>query len=342
MLMTKRERCRAAVSGGLPDRIPYSLWSHIPQFDMNADAITAATYDFYKKYDVDFIKTMNNGMYPVEDFGCRIDNSDIASGGVAKLISGPIQKPDDWTKLEVCSIDCGGLFRELKYLSLLLEKVKNDDVPVVFTVFSPITTANKLCGGKVVKYIHDGYTAEIKAALEVITSTTCQLAARAIELGADGVFMATQMSNYSLDGNTQNLTEDEYVEYGKTYDVKVLNAANDAGAWMNTVHCHGDNIMFDILKDYPAQVFNWHVWESLPSLEEAFALTDKCLMGGLRRFDITSCDRNSIRNQIFQCCKLSGGRRLILTPGCVIRYPLNDKMLAYVKHIKEVIEESIV
>lgn len=35
------------------------------------------TYDFYREYDLDFIKTMNNGMYGVECFGCKIDYSDI-------------------------------------------------------------------------------------------------------------------------------------------------------------------------------------------------------------------------------------------------------------------------
>ena len=44
MSMTKRERCMAAVKGEKPDKIPYSLWSHMPQFDHDADAITEKTY----------------------------------------------------------------------------------------------------------------------------------------------------------------------------------------------------------------------------------------------------------------------------------------------------------
>lgn len=340
--MTKRERCRAAVTGEKPDRIPYSLWSHMPQFDHDADAITEATYDFYKTYDVDFIKTMNNGMYAIEDFGCKIDYSEVPKGGVAKLVSSPIHEAADWLKLTPRPLDEGSLARELKYLTMLLERVKDDDVPVIFTVFSPITTANKLCGGKITEFIHQGYTEEVKYALEVITETTCRLAKKAIEIGADGVFLASQMSNYATDASAVVLTEDEYREYGKTYDVQILNAANEAGGWMNTLHCHGGNIMFDLLKDYPVQVFNWHAWESLPTIEEALALTDKCLMGGLLRSDITQCNRNAIRNQIYRCCKDSGGRHLILTPGCVIRYPLNDEMLAYVKKIKEFVESAVI
>ena len=83
MSMTKRERCMAAVKGEKPDKIPYSLWSHMPQFDHDADAITEKTYEFYKTYDVDFIKTMNNGMYSIEDFGAVIDYSGQGRHGQA-------------------------------------------------------------------------------------------------------------------------------------------------------------------------------------------------------------------------------------------------------------------
>ena len=107
---------------------------------------------------------------------------------------------------------------------------------------------------------------------------------------------------------------------------------------MNTIHCHGDHIMFHILKDYPVQVFNWHAWESLPALDEAYALTGKCLMGGLSRTDITQQNRGAIQNQIFQCFKLLGGRHQILTPGCVIRYPLDDDMLSFIGTTRNEIE----
>ncbi len=341
MSMTKKERCMAAVKGEKPDQIPYSLWSHLPEYDREPELIAEKTYEFYKTYDVDCIKTMNNGMYSIEDFGAEVDFSEIATGGVAKLVNTPIKTPDDWKSLQVMPITQGALARELHYLELLLEKVKDEEVPVIFTVFSPISTANKLCGGKIASYIHEGHGDAVKAALEVITETTCNLARKAIEMGAAGVFFASQMSNYPNEKSANPIKPEDYLEYGKAYDVKIIEAANEAGAWMNTIHCHGDNIMFDILKDYPVQVFNWHVWESLPALDEVLALTDKCVMGGLERYDLTACNYNAIRNEIYQCCKMSGGRRLILTPGCVIRYPLNDEMLAYVKQTKVSVEKAL-
>lgn len=331
--MTKRERIRAAVNGTKPDKLPYSLWTHLPGIDLDPVSLAEKTYEFYKTYDVDFIKTMNNGMYAIEDFGCTVDYSEIEKGGVAKVVRTPIADASDWLKLSPCPFSEGSLNRELTSLKLLLEKTAGEDVPVLFTVFSPITTADKISGKKLLSHIREGHGEEVKKALDVITETTMALAKEAIRLGADGVFYASQMTTYDA------MTAEEYLEYGKPYDLKVLEAAKNG--WFNTIHAHGNNIMFDILKDYPVSVFNWHAGETLPELDEAFLLTGKCLMGGLKRMDITNRNKNEIQNQIYESFKTLNGLHQILTPGCVIRYPLDDEMLCYVKRIKEYIEGRI-
>lgn len=330
--MTKKERIQAAIRGEKPDRLPYSFWTHMPGTDLDPEAIAQKTYEFYKTYDFDFVKTMNNGMYAIEDFGCTVDYSEIVKGGVAKVTSTPVNCGEDWYKLKVCPCTQGSNARELRHLQLVLDKLKGEEVPVIFTVFTPITIADKISGGKLVSYLEAGYGDAVKAALEVITETTAQLTARAIEMGADGIFLASQMSSYD------KCTIQQYREYGGPYDLRVLEAAKDG--WMNTIHCHGENIMFEVLKDYPVHIFNWHAWETLPDLDEAHLLTGKCLMGGLKRSDITKSNKNEIRNQIFQCFKQTGGRNLILTPGCVIRYPLNDEMLAFIGQTRTEIETA--
>ncbi len=329
--MTKFERIRAAIAGEKVDEIPYSMWSHMPGIDLDPVLNAEKTFEFYKTYDIDFIKTMNNGMYSIEDFGCTIDYSDIANGGVAKITSTPINSIDDWKKIKQVSIKQGALKREQEYLKLLLEKVKGE-VPVIFTVFSPITTANKLSGGKLLEYISRGAGEDIHKAMEEITKTTCELVERVIDLGADGVFMASQMSSYAV------MEENTYREYGKPYDVKILNASK---GWFNVLHAHGDDIMFNILKDYPVNAFNWHAWQSLPTIEEVKEYTQKCVMGGIERMDITHHHKNELRNQIFNTIKVTKGRRLILTPGCVIRYPLDEDMLVFIKEVKTETEQIL-
>ena len=173
----------------------------------------------------------------------------------------------------------------------------------------------------------------IHQALEAITETTVNLAREAIKLGAAGVFFATQMSSYDV------TDEATYEEFGVAYDKKVLEAADEG--WFNILHAHGTNIMFSLLKDYPVQVFNWHVWETLPDLDEARDMTGKTLLGGIERMDITNGNRNELHNQIYKSIKTMQRKNHILTPGCVIRYPLDDDMLGFVRKAKLEIESKL-
>ena len=73
--MTKTERVRAALCGEKTDHIPFSFWTHMAGFDLDPELLAQKTYEFARSHDIDFIKTMNNGMYSVEDFGCTLDQS---------------------------------------------------------------------------------------------------------------------------------------------------------------------------------------------------------------------------------------------------------------------------
>lgn len=328
--MNKRERIQAAIAGEAADTVPYSLWTHLPGIDLDPVKNAEHTFQFYQDYDVDIVKTMNNGMYSVEDFGARVDYSGIASGGVAVITETPVKKAEDWDGLQPVSIETGALKREQRYLELLLQKTKGE-VPVLFTVFSPLTTASKLCPD-LMKHVAEGHGESVKHALKAITETTCRLVERVIKMGADGIFFATQLSSYA------RAEESFYEEYGKPYDWEVLRASS---GWCNTLHAHGKDIMFPLLRDYPVQIFNWHAWESLPAVDEAQDLTGKCIMGGLERMDITEGHKNQIEYEIYRTLKETGGRKVILSPGCVIRYPLDREMLSFVRKAKNEIESRL-
>ena len=80
---------------------------------MDPEKLAEESWSFYKKLDIDLIKTMNNGMYPIEDLGCEVDYSEIRKGGVAKLVSTPVHQVSDWDKIPVCDPGKGALAREL-------------------------------------------------------------------------------------------------------------------------------------------------------------------------------------------------------------------------------------
>lgn len=324
--MNKHELIRTALAGEIPDRVPYAFWTHFPSIDLDPQKLAEYTCDFYRTYDLDFVKAMPNGMYPVEDFGCVCDYSEIASGGVAKVVETPITCYEDWKCIEPVSITSNALNRELSSLELVLRRLQGE-VPVVFTVFSPATIAQKLSKNQFLDHVKHAETDLLHQALQAITETTAALSAKAIELGAAGVFFATQLASHAY------MTEEQYREFGAPYDVQVLEAAQEG--WFNMVHLHGRDIMFDLLEAYPVQALNWHVWETAPTLAEARQKTEKCLIGGVERDLITRGERQILSEQIQRALRDTGGRKHIVTPGCVIRYPLTE---AYMRSFRDVIK----
>lgn len=324
--MNKNEKMRQAISGHKQETIPFSFWTHLPDIDRQPKKLAEASFQLYKDYDLDFIKTMNNGMYAVEDYGTSIDFSEVAKGGVAKVVETPIKENLDWTKLDKLEVaTANALQRELTHLKELL-KLVDGQAPVIMTIFSPLTTADKLAQGRLAKLLEQDDASYLHQALEHIASTTADLAKQAIDLGAAGVYFASQMSSY------EKLTAEQYKTYGVPYDLQVLEGAS--AGWFNAIHIHGNDIMFDLVKDYPVQVFNWHIWETLPALKEGLDYTNKCVMGGIARMDITNDRYNELRSQIYQSIISTKGRGLILTPGCGIRHPFSETTIRFLQQVK--------
>lgn len=331
--MNKVERLQNAIKGEEVDTIPYGFWTHFPGIDLDPDRLAENSYNFYKKYDIDFIKMMSNGMYATEGYGCSCDFSEINKGGVAKIVGTPVKTYEDWASIEPISIEKGALKRELISLEKLLSLVKGE-APILFTIFSPLTTAQKLSNGKILSHIRQGETTLIHHALDAIAKTTALLTQRAIEMGASGVFLATQLCRSDV------MNEKEYVEFGKPYDEKVLKAAEKG--WCNTLHIHGENIMFDLVKDYPVDILNWHVWETDPDIKTAREKSNKCFMGGINRFSITEQNKEAIHTQIETALAHSKRKKHILSPGCVIRYPLCEEIFKYVAEVRDAVNSSYV
>jgi uroporphyrinogen decarboxylase len=323
--MDKVQRISDALAGKPVDSVPYAVWTHLPEIDLSPELLAEETFRFYERHSLDFVKTMNNGMYAVEDFGCICDFSAVKRGEVATILKSPVEAVDDWENIHPASIQCGALARELHSLDLLLARV-DGSAPVVMTVFSPLTIAAKMSQNRVLDHLRSNSTAPLHKALSAITETTGRLAERAIDLGASGVFFSTQLATTDL------LSSSEYKEFGLPYDLRVFEKARKG--WFNILHLHGNNIMFELVNSYPAQCFNWHIWETPPDIPTAKALTEKCLMGGIVRTDVTREDRAALARQIADAVKQSKKRRIILTPGCVVRHPLNHEVLDFIYETK--------
>lgn len=146
--MKKIERVRAALRGEIPDRPPYGFWTHLPGIDLDPGRLAADTAAFCSRYDLDFVKSMPNAFYCVEDWGAVCDYNEIERGGVAKVVRPAVASTADWDTISRLDVTRGSFNRELTHLALLAARV-GAGVPVLATVFSPLTVAAKLSNGAV-------------------------------------------------------------------------------------------------------------------------------------------------------------------------------------------------
>jgi uroporphyrinogen decarboxylase len=93
--------------------------------------------------------------------------------------------------------------------------------------------------------------------------------------------------------------------------------------------------MFDALADYPVDMVNWHDRLTAPGLAAAAPKVRGALVGGVEeRGLLVSGSEAEVRAQARDAIAQTGGRRLILGPGCVAA------LAAPERNIRAVIEEA--
>lgn len=321
--MTPADLVRATLAGARTPRQPYGFWTHFPGTDLDPVALAQASLAFAQATRMDFIKSMPNGMYAVEDWGVVSDYSEIASGGAARVVKSPIATAADWAAIRPLDVTAGAFGRELDHLSRLVAGA-GPDLPVFATVFSPLTIAKKLCP--------DGFEASlaterarVEGALVAIAATVRAFSEQAIRLGCAGVFFAIQDATPAVGAQT-------YAALGRPYDLAALEGAR--GGWCNAIHLHGDDVLFDAVADYPVQVLNWHIGETAPSIAQYRAAGGtKAVLGGIRRYNLTRGDAAGLAEDIAAARAADGARGVLFGPGCVIRHPVNLEVLNQVADI---------
>jgi len=318
-------RINAAIEGGKADRVPVALWRHFPLDDQDPGKLAARTLEWQRKWDFDLVKFMPSGTYSVEDWGAKSVYEGAANG--ARAVAAPgIRSVEDWRQLPRLDPKQGVLGAQNAALARAAKELRGA-VPILQTVFSQLTTARKLAGEAVLDHLR-GHPAALEAGLRTITDTTIEFSLAALAAGAHGLFFATQLAT------TDVLTVPEYEKFGKKFDLQVFSAIKDK-AKMNMLHLHGENVMFDLLAGYPAQMINWHDRLTAPTLGNALKSFKGALVGGVEeRSLLVSGSVEAIRAQVRDAIVQTGGRRLVVGPGCVAAIAATEE------NIRSVIDEA--
>ena len=304
----KRQRLEAVIAGEQPDRLPVALWRHWPGDDQDAAALAAAHIKWQQDYDWDLLKIGPASSYSVVDWGVK-DKWVGHIEGTRETTFYPIHEPEGWLKLPPLDPNRGMLGEQIKTLQQVNEAMQGS-VPIIATVFSPLSQAKHLAGQETMGTHLRENPDEFHQGLEVITETTMRYIEAAKNAGISGIFYAVQHARYPL------LSRDEFITFGRVYDLQVLSAVQDL--WCNMLHVHSTDIMFDLVANYPVQFVNWHDRETTVNLKDGLSRIRRAASGGINHWTMHQENPTNVLAEAQDAVKQTNGRRLLLGTGCVI------------------------
>lgn len=308
--MTSRERVEAAIDGEPVDRPPVSIWRHFPEQDQTADDLTRVTTEWQHRFDFDFVKFMPPGDYPTIDWG-GVTAYVGAPSGTRTTTTYVVNDISDWHKLR--RIDVGAGFNGMMLEALRKARLTIDArVPILQTIFSPLTIAQKLSRDNVIEHLRD-QPETVHAALEVIAGVTEAMTKASYEAGADGIFFASQCADFDV------MDESEYRAFGMRYDLRVIATAQMTSPDGFTMfHMHGTAPMFDLGVTYPVEILNWHDRRTAPNLADGQRQFRRAVAGGLNEATIARVEPHAAAGEATEAIATTGGSRVLVAPGCVV------------------------
>jgi uroporphyrinogen decarboxylase len=324
--MTKRERVQAALHRHPVDRPPVAFWQHVPHRDHTARGLADAMLEWQRRWDLDLIKIMSSGVYCVEDWGCKVAYQGSPNG--AKICTHhAVRQPADWARIKPLDPGRGALGRELEALRLIL-RGRSDDVPVLHTVFAPLTIARKLAGEQLDQHLRD-HPRAVMDALDAITETVIRYVAEVGKAGADGIFYASQTASRDV------MAEGDHSRFSMPYSWRVLESLDGSHLW-TMLHVHGRQIYFDRSATLPVAAINWHDRLTAPTLGAGLRRFKGAVVGGLNedqtlKIGSPAAAAADVADAITQ----TAGTGVIIAPGCVLPLDVREENLeAVVSAIK--------
>lgn len=307
--LTHTQRMEKCLAGDQPDRVPVALWRHFPVDDQIPENLARAVVNFQRTYDFDLVKVTPASSYCIKDWGVD-DRWTGNPEGTRDYTERVIIHPEDWEKLRPLDPRKGFLGAQLTALKHIVDEL-GDGVPILQTIFNPLAQAKNLVSSSDLTVHLRQYPDAVHAGLKVIAGTTIDFMEACLTTGIAGFFYAVQHAQLSL------LNPQEYREFGVAYDREVLEAARPA--WLNMLHLHGNDVMFDLVSDYPVQIINWHDRETWPSLTEAQKRFSGVVCGGLSRWSsMVLGTPEKIVAEARDAYAQTDGRRFLLGTGCVV------------------------
>ena len=294
------------------DRPPVGAWGHTYHEEWSPEALAAITVERARRLGWDFVKFQPRASCFAEAFGSVYHPSGHRLRAPI-LIQPAVPDLEAWTSVKL--VNPKALDDQVESIAMVVREL-GDEVPVIQTVFSPITVGGYLVGksqSRVVRELRK-HPETVGPALDRIAVGLLDFSRRSVEAGAAGIFYA--ISGYA---GRNVMREDIYRDLVLPYDLAVLEALPKK-SWFNVLHLCGSHVTIDVGRRLPVQVVSYSVHnQGNPSLTEARRLTGRAVMGGLdQRRTLVGGPPDAIRQQVRDAIASTGGRALLVAPGCSV------------------------
>jgi uroporphyrinogen decarboxylase len=310
--MDSRQRVEAALSLEVADRPPIGAWGHDYLGEWDRHNLSMSTIAAQLQFGWDFIKFQPRASCFAEAFG-----------GIWRSSGDPLQPPVLVEIPKELRFNPGPLLEQVDALRTVagIRQVQVGDVtetrgiPVLQTVFSPLTVAGYLFGDDLDRSIDH---------LQEITGAMIEFSRRSVEADAAGIFFA--ISGYA---SSDRMTPTEYEQSFLPFDLKVLEAL-PAKTWFNVLHLCGANIHFDLTKEFPVQAISWSVNdEGNPTLEDGIRRSGRAAMGGIgQKTTLLHGTADEITAETKRAASANEGRGVLVAPGCSVPPQVSEESLA--------------
>jgi uroporphyrinogen decarboxylase len=320
--MNGRERVEAAIAMEVADRPPVGAWGHTYKEEWSPEALANVTVERARQFGWDFVKFQPRATTFAEAFGSVYKAAGHRLKGPV-MVSAAVPDLDAWHTVKL--VNRKAFDDQVESIGIVAREL-GPDVPVIQTVFSPLTVAGYLVGkssSRVVRELRK-HPEVVGPALDRIADGLVDFSRRSVEAGAAGIFYA--ISGYA---SKDAMPEAVYRELVLPHDLDVLSQL-PRDAWFNVVHLCGSHLNFGLARDLPAHVVSWSIHnQGNPSLAEGRKVSGRAVMGGLgQRASLLYGPPPEVEAEARRAVAETGGRGLLLAPGCSVPPRAKDINLA--------------
>jgi len=321
-LVTGKERVEAALAMDVADRPPVGAWGHTYHEEWSPEALAAITVERARRFGWDLVKFQPRASCFAEAFGSVYHPSGHRLRAPI-LIKPAVPDLESWSSVEL--VNPKALDDQVESIAMVAREL-GPDIPVIQTVFSPITVGGYLVGKSQSRIVRElrKHPELVGPALDRIAAGLRDFSRRSVGAGAAGIFYA--ISGYA---GRNVMREDVYRDLVLPYDLAVLQAL-PKDAWFNVLHLCGSNLNFGLSRDLPSHVVSWSIHnQGNPSLAEGREISGRAVMGGLsQRATLIYGPPPKIEAEARRAMEETGGRGLLLAPGCSVPPRVRETNLA--------------